>query len=72
MSLLECMEKAAEMRQKKANAMKMAAECPKKCPESAPRMQCLSCQSADESAASYDSLASKYDTKAMRRQGYGN
>ena len=70
MSLLECMEKATEMRQKKANAMKMAAECPKKCPKAG--IWCLSCQSADESAASYDSLASKYDTKAMRRQGYGN
>ena len=69
MSLLECLEKATEVRKKSSDAMKMKVECPKKCPA---WDMCLSCRSACKSAASYESLASEYDRKAaaMRRQGY--
>ena len=61
---LECLEKAAEMRKKSAEARKMEGK-PGKCPfeKEIWHEGCISCNDALKSAEMYASLAEEYDNK---------
>ena len=60
----ECEEKAAEMRKRLADAMKMHNDC-----KSCNRHSCDVCFQASESACKYRSLAREYEKKAADLRG---